>query len=278
MMYGDKRDFNKEICRENRNIVRNNGYVTGIGSGAQHISFSHSLNDHQRVIVYSPDQLDELESAFIDQLQSDEIRRRIGVMTVADEDSFAVPTDCVLNFASARRPGGGYLTGAFAQEEALCRQSTLYASIDSHKAKSTMYKFNENVTDLDTRYTLLSPCVEVFRQRDLSLKNKPFTTAVITAAAPNLNRRAAGVPLSKLRKYYRDRIRDILCIAADNGYKSITLGAWGCGAFKNDPREVAEAFRDVLVKEGYGRLFSQIRFAIPNKNSENYRTFNEVLK
>ena len=85
-----------------------------------------------------------------------------------DEDSFTTLSDCVLNFADARQPGGLYLYGESTQEEALCRQSTLYASISSEKAR-VMYDNNRDVKNLDTDYLLLSPCVEVFRDSELNL-------------------------------------------------------------------------------------------------------------
>ena len=58
------------------------------------------------------------------------------------------------------------------------------------------------------------------------------------------------------------RIRLLLRAAAEFGYKSLVLGAWGCGAFGNRPDEVASYFRRVIVDEGLGRAFDEICFAI----------------
>ncbi|MQN00902.1 MAG: TIGR02452 family protein [Lachnospiraceae bacterium] len=260
-----------DICQENREIVKNNEYTYNESDGVK-VHFDHSLQDHQRVEVYSPEKLKELVEKYQNPKQSIASEK----IQVIDGDSFATPTDCVLNFANSRHPGGGYLSGASAQEEALCRQSTLYASIDSENA-GTMYNSNMHVKDLDTDYLLLSPCVEVFRDCHMNLLEHPHTTAVISVAAPNLFGRARGVDISGLREYYRQRIRHILCVAVENGYHSVTLGAWGCGAFGNDPFEVADAFKDVLVNEGFGVYFDKVVFAIPDGRNGNYRAFCDVL-
>ena len=268
----NRRMFFVDICQENREIVKNNEYTYN-ESGDVKVHFDHSLQDHQRVVVYSPKKLKELVGKYQNPEQSVDSEK----IQVIDEDSFATPTDCVLNFANSRHPGGGYLSGASAQEEALCRQSTLYASIDSEDARA-MYDSNMHVKDLDTDYLLLSPCVEVFRDCHMNLLEQPHTTAVISVAAPNIFGRARDVNIDRLREYYRKRIRHILCVSVENGYHSITLGAWGCGAFGNEPFEVAAAFKDVLINEGFGVYFDQIVFAIPDINSRNYKVFNEVLK
>ena len=46
---------------------------------------------------------------------------------------------CVLNFASATNPGGGVTKGSSAQEEAICRCSTLYANLKEQKAWDSFY-------------------------------------------------------------------------------------------------------------------------------------------
>jgi len=65
------------------------------------------------------------------------------------------------------------------------------------------------------------------------------------------------------------KIRTILSLAAKNKCKFIILGAWGCGVFKNDPEDMADAFYEVLVDEGYERLFTQVVFAIINDGNSN---------
>ncbi|MYS47844.1 TIGR02452 family protein, partial [Streptomyces sp. SID5998] len=94
----------------------------------------------------------------------------------------------VLNFASARNPGGGYLNGAQAQEEALCRASALYTCLlgarefyDHHRAHRDPF-YSDRV--------IHSPAVPVFRDDHGQLLDEPFTAGFLTAAAPN-----AGVVL-----------------------------------------------------------------------------------
>ena len=157
------RHFYIEICHENGEIIKNNEYVYSVYDGVR-AQFDHSLQEHQNILVYSPDQLKGLIEKYQSSGQSSVLEK----IKVLDEGSLTTPSDCVLNFADARQPGGLYFYGESTQEEALCRQSTLYASISSEKAR-VMYDNNRDVKNLDTDYLLLSPCVEVFRNSELNL-------------------------------------------------------------------------------------------------------------
>ncbi len=110
---------------------------------------------------------------------------------LVDADSFTAAqgmnSPLVMNFANAHYPGGAFLNGASAQEESLCRTSTLYASISSSKAK-VMYDYNnQNYSEFDSDYMLLSPNVVVFRDEKCNLMDKPYKVGVATVAAPNRN-------------------------------------------------------------------------------------------
>ena len=70
----------------------------------------------------------------------------------------------------------------------------------------------------------------------------------------------------------------MLKIAAENGYRNLVLGAWGCGAFGNKPEAVAEHFRQVLIDEEYGKCFDNVCFAIYGRtDSRNFTVFNDVF-
>lgn len=67
----------------------------------------------------------------------------------------------VLNFASARNPGGGFLRGAMAQEEGLCRCSTLFGALVQHHV---YYQNNRNSSSFAyCDGIILSPAVPFFR-------------------------------------------------------------------------------------------------------------------
>lgn len=186
----------------------------------------------------------------------------------------------VLNFANAIHPGGGYRNGANAQEETLCRQSTLYASLSSEFAEP-MYAYNyEHLNPLDSDYMVLSPIVEVFRDSEMNLISETRTIAVLTVPAPNLNGRAKEKNQEIIDECMINRIRIMLGVAYNYDYKKLTLGAWGCGAFGHDAERVAGYFYQVLFKEGYAVLFEKITFAVYDNTSSryNYKSFAKVMQ
>lgn len=186
----------------------------------------------------------------------------------------------VLNFASGAKPGGGVESGASAQEEALCRRSTLYASISSETANE-MYRMNRLLGPVDyLDYMLLSPSVTVMYDTKFKLLENPFKTAVLTAPAVPLNRDGIKIPNDYVRYVMRKRIRNIMRISAMNGYDRLILGAWGCGAYGHDAMNIATYFREILIDEDYKKFFKEIVFAIYAKDEKkdyNFQTFSKVL-
>lgn len=165
-----------------------------------------------------------------------------------------------LNFASARNQGGGFLGGALAQEEDLCRASGLYPCL---KSKPLFY--NANILAEDTFYTdgvIYSPKVPFFRNEHNLFLDKPFTLSIISAPAPNLNGVRPEGFTSLCEIVIRTRAERVLKIALAKGHKNIILGAWGCGAFGNDPNLVANEFKKVLEKFPY---FEHVCFAVYDK-------------
>lgn len=234
--------------------------------------------DTLQVEVISPESGAELLSRDMEGLTQGEMCR----IEVTGEDSFQAASRFsrafVMNYANAHNPGGGFRLGAKAQEEALCRCSTLYGSITSDKA-AEMYRYNNtHLSAVESDYMLLSPNVAVFRSSDCELLETPFAAAVITAPAPN--RRGAAFLSSKktIQETFLRRIRIILRTAAVHGYKDLVLGAWGCGAFGNDPAVVAECFRTALFDDGLGRAFDTAVFAVcGDQEGRNPRAFREVF-
>lgn len=81
-----------------------------------------------------------------------------------------------------------------------------------------------------------------------------------------------------LLKIHEKRLRRILDVAVLNNAEVIVLGAFGCGAFLNDPEIVAEAAKNVLAD--YLHAFQVIEYAIycSPKDKRNFNTFERVLQ
>ena len=199
----------------------------------------------------------------------------------------------VLNFASPTNPGGGVKRGSSAQEESLCRCSTLYPTIDRRWLWEKYYGPNLEAHDpVGTDASIYSPGVVICKTDDsipVHLPPEEFVTVdVITCAAPNLRERpwnsyipgsGSSVSLTKEQQVeiHLKRAKHILHIAAAHGAEILILGAFGCGAFRNDPEAVAAAYRDVLAE--YGKYFDEIEFAVYCRGYEtgNYDAFRRIL-
>ncbi|GJF32344.1 TIGR02452 family protein [Kitasatospora sp. NE20-6] len=180
----------------------------------------------------------------------------------------------VLNFASARNPGGGYLRGAKAQEEDLCRSALLYRSL----LEAPDY-YAAHRASADLRYShrvIWSPHVPVVRGEG-GLLAQPYPLSFLTSPAPNAGQlalRSGGRPVD-VAAVLAERAGRVLAVAARHGVRELVLGAWGCGVFRNDPAVVADAFAQALAADG--AAFTKIVFAVWDRSpvSANRAAFEE---
>lgn len=190
----------------------------------------------------------------------------------------------ILNLASRRRPGGGYDRGMSAQEETLCRLSTLSQSLYQYydpKYKCVQdaevpHRFNAYPLNIDFG-GIYSPDVMFFRHnlRDAyAFREKPFACGVITVAA--LSFREPNNYCNEERQYMSsdggftpqgeaiqlNKVRTIYRLALKNGHDSIVLGAFGCGVNKLPCDDVARQFAQVLEESEFKGKFKALVFAI----------------
>ena len=205
------------------------------------------------------------------------------------------PSDriAVHNFASATNPGGGVEHGSSAQEECLCRCSTLFPVLKKKELFDKYYNFHRERHDtLYTDACIWSPDILVIKTDTRSPERMPVSNwckvDVLTCAAPNLREdpynkmnpgsgRPAQISNDDLFMLHWHRARHMLSIAAAQGDTVLVLGAFGCGAFCNPPEVVAKVYRTILPEfEGY---FKRIEFAVYCNPvfTENYQVFSSML-
>ncbi len=255
----------REIARENAQILAAGGYRTRSG---RQVELAAALAEAKAgTRIYGPNRVIPDEQPVsgggvtvveVTGESSTVAARRLATATGADPDP---PPVAVLNFASARNPGGGYVRGAKAQEEALCRASALYETLleapeyyEIHRAeRSTFY----------TDRVIHSPGVPVFRDDRGGLLETPFRAGFLTSPAPNAGtiRRQEPERVAEIPGALARRAELVLEVAAVHGYRRLVLGAWGCGVFRNDPEQVAEAFRGLLA-DRFAGVFERVVFGI----------------
>ena len=232
----------------------------------------------------------------------DESKKNRMILTVSRDRSYQAamrlhkdnPGDkiAVMNFANAFHAGGGVTNGSSAQEESLCRTSTLYPLLYRRTLRDTFYKHHHDLNTPKASDSLIYTEGVIICKTDEDLpKRMPkedwVTVDLITIAAPDLreesNKHASlvngGIKMSnaELFGYHVKRAMHMLTCAAAKGADILVLGAFGCGAFQNDPEVVARAYKTALQE--FPKVFKQIEFAVycPPSDSRNYDVFSRTL-
>jgi len=174
----------------------------------------------------------------------------------------------VLNFASATKPGGGFMNGAEAQEESIARSSALYESLISPQGQQ-FYELHKNLrTDgFYTHAMIYSPGVVVFRDDD-GVLIEPYTVDVVTSPAVN-----AGVVRQKLdleevdrviEREMAERMARILWLFQSRGCRHLVLGSFGTGVFQNNIAMVASTWAELLAlpHSKFFAVFERVEFAV----------------
>lgn len=181
----------------------------------------------------------------------------------------------VLNFASAVLPGGSWHAGVAAQEEDLIRASLLLECLEF--AGSGFYEAHKRHGEpLYADVLLYTPEVPFIRNQQGSLLDSPVTMDVLTLAAPNLALADRPFRREVLYDVYVRRLWAALDCARRAGNRSVILGAWGCGAYENDPELVAHAC-DVLLEDEFASAFANVVFAIGDRDGSLRRVFERVI-
>ncbi|KAJ4111459.1 hypothetical protein NW768_011813 [Fusarium equiseti] len=202
----------------------------------------------------------------------------------------------VVNFANRHSPGGGWLNGAMAQEEALCYRSSLAMSL------------NKRLYPMQRNEAIYSPYVLIMRKdlasgheiMDVPASDLPVVSAVTVAAlhkppVKTLNvksqveyeYKSSGSDKVQKRVFAHDRDRDTtkakmrLCLrmAAVNRHDMLVLGALGCGVYSNPPEDVAHCWLEVLRENEFsGNWWREVWFAVFDPKGEgNCEVFQKVL-
>ncbi|MEW6733155.1 MAG: TIGR02452 family protein [Acidobacteriota bacterium] len=268
----------KGVAQETLHILDEGRYISNSGNIVELLSEQRAAV--AATILYTPEQAYGLVNK---QGAADSIQ--LPIIEVTDETTQEAARRLVqtekckdlllLNYASARNPGGGFINGAKAQEEDLCRCSGLYPCLltqplyyEANRAQSSL---------LYTDHIIYSPKVPWFRTKKLEFLESFFLASVITAPAPNAGEavRINKNIWPKIEEVLRRRASLILAIAREHGHRTLLLGAWGCGVFRNQPSMVADTFGNWLASPHFQSYFDRVVFAVydPSKQKSTLQAF-----
>jgi uncharacterized protein (TIGR02452 family) len=257
----------RDIAAETLAVIRTGSYQSTDG---QLVDFSTALAAAKRgTALYTPTQSEAAVAtvASTDGATTIEVTAETTCAAAQRLATTGVANVVALNFASAKNPGGGFLSGAKAQEEDLSLCSALYAC----QLKAPAYYAANRACDslLYTDHIIYSPAVPFFRDDEFALLPAPYLCSVITAPAPNAGeylRRSPG-GAADINATLERRAAQVLAVAVAQHHRNIILGAWGCGVFRNAPALVAQVFAN-LLRGAYRGAFEHVVFAIYDRSRE----------
>lgn len=250
----------KAIAKETLTIMKNGYYeVNGRKTDIQKLQ-EYSVKES---ILLTPEQGNALIER--DHSSDKHLSSRIEVWNCSTVEAILRLTDegkkpSVLNFASAKNPGGGFIGGANAQEESLAASSCLYKTLVAHPE---YYERNRACkTMIYTDHAIYSPDVVFFRDERFHLIERPVTASVLTIPAVNMGQVIQkGENIEEAEKAMKNRMKLLLAIFAQQGCKHLILGAYGCGVFRNDPEKIAKWWKE-LLENIFPESFETIIFAV----------------
>ncbi len=249
--------------------------------GGRSVSIADALGQAKAgTVLYSPERAPSIRTSNGSRAPRFEVRNETAFAALSLLAASADAHLACLNFASAKNPGGGFLNGSLAQEEALACASGLYPCL--LKAPEYYERNRANRSALYLDLAIFSPLVPFFRNDDGNLLEKPVLASVITAPAPNAGAVADNEPHNThlVEATLRRRAELVLGIARAHAVEHLVLGAWGCGVFRNDPRLVARSFKELLQTSGeFGGAFQSVVFAVYDRAAEQatFRAFAECF-
>lgn len=181
----------------------------------------------------------------------------------------------VLNLANPVHPGGGVQQGSQAQEEDLCRKSSLFVSLTGPNALP-YYAYNRRFkTYLGSDGVIITPNVEIFKDEKGDLLECSVLVSVMTCAAPMIAFGLKGLTHEQYEEMVYQRICGMLKVAALLHYRVLVLGAFGCGAFYNDARLVSDLFARAMREMKIGgkpveNCFRRVDFAVLDRSNRQY--------
>jgi len=174
----------------------------------------------------------------------------------------------LVNFASYTEPGGRFLDGSMAQEEAICHESTLYNVLSANPDWYTPHQKQGRMDGLYTDQAIYTP--DIWFEGDVMAD-------VITCAAPNRNyfiKWAHRSDVETVDAAMFQRIAFICRIAEQAHVDILIFGAFGCGVFANIPETVARYSAKIFG----GGAIPLVSYAIPGKNSANFMAFSRIVQ